>query len=189
MQTSSQNQTPLSVAVFRACTPNRAKDYHHAIAASPYKYTEIIDWQDDFTDPKTWSLAKIRNRQLMLAKQIQAAWTLILDCDVILENFRPQDLPCEAVSRCWSPNYHTGNVNTSWWAIPRQILHTVPDFDENFVGMFFEDIDWMKRLETVYNANQNNFVGVHIHHPLVTGKEEIFEINRAYYNRKHGESL
>jgi hypothetical protein len=189
MQTSFKNQTPLQTVVFRACSPGRSKDYSHAVCASDYKFTEIVEWARDLSDLKEWNLAKIRNKQLSMAKMLKPAWSLILDCDVILEKFRPETLPCEAVSKCWSPNYIPGGTNTSWWAIPRQILDSIPEFDENFIGMFFEDLDWMKRIGCSHNANSESFCGIHIPHPNIDNKDEVFEINRRYYNQKHGENL
>lgn len=189
MQNTFTNQTPLQVAVFRACTPKRAIDYHRAIAESPLRFTEIIEWQDDFEDLKTWNVAKNKNKQLALARQLRPAWTLFLDCDVILKKFRPDQLPCGYASCCWSPNFGPGNTYTSWWAIPRQIIDEVPDFDENFIGYYFEDIDWMKRLGQMCHPDPEFFYGEHVPHPNVTGKEEVFEINRRYYNQKHGENL
>lgn len=189
MQTPFKNQTPLQTVVFRACSPGRSKDYSHAVSASGYKFTEVIEWTHDLADPNEWSLAKIRNKQLSIAKTLKPAWTLILDCDVILESFKPEILPCGYISRCWSPNYIPGGTKTSWWAIPRQIIEEVPYFDENFIGMFFEDLDWMKRVGQMHNANEESFCGVHIPHPNVNNKEELFEINRKYYNQKHGENL
>jgi hypothetical protein len=189
MQTSFKNQTPIQTVVFRDCTPRRSADYLRSITESNYQFTEIVEWHNDFHDFKEWSRAKIRNKQLSIAKALNPAWTLLVDCDVLIQSFRPELLTCGYVSKCWSPNYVPGGVNTSWWAIPRQVLRSLPEFDENFIGMFFEDLDWMKRVGQMSCANEESFSALHIPHPNIDNKDEVFEINRRYYNQKHGENL
>ena len=175
----------LETLVLRATTKDRAHQILEAQLKSPYHFPEVIHLSEK--TGKQWNMGEMRNKQLWTARRVLPEWTLIVDADCIIQKFDPTNLPKNMVVRALCSNYSKNPVNVSWFAINKGILFNLPNFNENYHGGYWEDIEWMRKLGTSHLATADEFLCEHIPHELNPGQDESYKRNQQIFNERNGE--